>query len=191
VAGFRRVLPPDEEFTELLARVGVPLVPFGKTWRSWATRPSTAEERVVSVDEFVAEYIAATYDTVAEAAEGCDALVASGMLHFVARSVAEKLAVPHRFAIFSESLLDAQTWHALVGAPINTHQASIDLPPVDDVREFLFTEQPWVAADPALSPREAPADLTVARTAAWILPDERPLPAELVASCTTLHHRCT
>jgi vancomycin aglycone glucosyltransferase len=55
--------PPDKEFAELLARVGVPLVPFGQSWRSWA-RPTTAEERT----RRVAELIAAQYDTVAVAA---------------------------------------------------------------------------------------------------------------------------
>lgn len=180
-AEVRVCAPPDEEFTELLARVGVPLAPFGKTWRSWAEGPSTAEERVVSVDDFVAEYIAATYETVAVAAEGCDVLVASGMLHFVARSVAEKVAIPHRFAVFSPTLLEAQSWNALVVGPINAHRATIDLPPVDDVREFLFTVHPWVAADPTLSPRQEAGGLAAVRTAAWILPDERPLPAELVA----------
>lgn len=36
------------------------------------------------------------YETVAVAAEGCDVLLATGMSHFVARSVAEKRAIPHR-----------------------------------------------------------------------------------------------
>ena len=89
-AEVRMCAPPDEEFVQLLARAGVPLVPFGRPWRSWV-RPSTAEERT----RRVAEYIAAQYDTVAAAAEGCDVLVATGMSHFVARSVAEKLAIPH------------------------------------------------------------------------------------------------
>lgn len=179
-AQVRVCAPPDEEFAELLARVGVPLIPFGKPWHSEEVGASTAEERVEDVDEFVAGHIAATYDTLVEAAEGSDVLLASGMLHFVARSVAEKTAVPHRFVVFGP-LLDAPERDALVGAPINTHRASIGLPPVDDVREFLFTEHPWVAADPILNPPQEPAGLDVVRTPAWVLPDERPLPAELVA----------
>ncbi|MGO4675132.1 glycosyltransferase [Bosea sp. 2YAB26] len=177
----RLCAPPDAEFATLLARAGIPLVPFRKSWRAWAEQPSTAEERVVSVDAFVAGFIAATYDTLAEAAEGCDMLVASGMLHFVARSVSETVAVPHRFAIFCPSLLDAQGWHAQVGAPINAHRASIGLPPVEDLPAFLFTGRPLVAADPTLCPEVTPGALPVIRTAAWILPDERPLPANLVA----------
>ena len=109
----------------------MPLVPFGQPWRSWV-RPSAAEERT----RRVAEFIAAQYDTVAVAAQGCDVLLATGMSHFVARSVAEKVAIPHRYATFCPIQLndqDAQNWNTLFGAPINTHRASIGLPPVDDV----------------------------------------------------------
>ena len=170
--------PPDEEFAELLTGVGVPLVPFGQPWRSWV-RPSAAEERT----RRVAEFIAAQYDTVAVAAQGCDVLLATGMSHFVARSVAEKVAISHRYATFCPIQLndqDAQNWNTLFGAPINIHRASIGLPPVDDVREFMLTDHPWLAADPTLGPWQLTSDLDVVHTGAWILPDERPLPDELV-----------
>jgi vancomycin aglycone glucosyltransferase len=172
--------PPDEEFVELLAGAGVPLVPFGRPWRSWGRPPSTAEER----PRRVAEFIAAQYDTLMAAAEGCDALLATGMSHFVAQSVAEKLAIPHRYAIFAPIVLDGldgQSWNSLFGEPINSHRASIGLPPVDDVRAFMFTDRPWLATDPTLGPWHAPADLDVVQTGAWLLPDARPLPAELEA----------
>jgi vancomycin aglycone glucosyltransferase len=171
--------PPDEEFVELLAGVDVPLVPFGRAWRSWE-RPSTAEER----SRRVAEFIAAQYDTAAAAAVGCDVLLATGMSHFVAGSVAEKLAIPNGYATFAPMVLDslfAQDWNALFGPPINAHRASIGLPPVDDVRAFMFTNHLWLAADPTLGPWQGTPDLDVVHTGAWILPDERPLPAELVA----------
>lgn len=180
-AQVRVCAPSDKEFAELLARAGVAFVPFAKSWRSWAESLSTAEERVPSVDDFVAGYIAATYDTLAAAAEGCDLFVASGMLHFVAQTVAEKVGVPHRFAIFCPSLLEAQGWHALVDAPLNAHRASIGLPPITGVRRFLFTGQPWLAADPILSPQQGAGGVAVVRTGAWLLPDNRPLPADLAA----------
>ena len=175
----RMCAPPDEEFVELLAGAGVPMVPFDREWRSWV-RPSTAEERT----RRVAEFIVAQYDTVAAAAEGCEVLLATGMSHFVAQSVAEKRAIPHLYVIFAPNVLndlDAQNWNALFGPPINSHRASIDLPAVDDVREFMFTEHPWLAADPTLGRWQETVDLDVVRTGAWILPDERLLPAGLVA----------
>jgi vancomycin aglycone glucosyltransferase len=68
---------------------------------------------------------------------------------------------------------------ALFGAALNTHRDSVGLPPVDDVRAHILGDQPWLAADPTLAPWQEPADLDVVQTGAWILPDERPLPAEL------------
>ena len=77
--------------------------------------------------------------------------------------------------------LDAQSYNALFGAALNTHRASIGLPPVDNVRAHILGDHPWLAADPTLAPWQEPADLDVVQTGAWILPDERPLPADLVA----------
>jgi vancomycin aglycone glucosyltransferase len=171
--------PPDEEFVELLAGVGVPMVPFGRPWRSWV-RPTAAEDRT----RRVAEFIVAQYDTVVTAAAKCDVLVATGMSHFVAQSVAEKVGIPHRYVLFAPSVLDdldAQNWDALFGPPINSHRASVDLPTVEDVREFMFTDRPWLAADPTLGPWQQTAGLDVVQTGAWILPDARELPADLMA----------
>jgi vancomycin aglycone glucosyltransferase len=67
--------PPD--FAELLARVGVPLVPVGQPARppvTGATPPSAAD-----LPRRAAGLAAAQLDTVAAAAEECDALVATGV----------------------------------------------------------------------------------------------------------------
>jgi vancomycin aglycone glucosyltransferase len=176
----RVCIPSDYEFIDLAERVGVAVTTFAKSWRSWATASSTAEETVPSVDEYVAGYIGATYDTLAAEAEEADGLIASGMLHFVAQSIAEKVSIPYRFTVFCPSVLAPQGWQPLVAPAINGHRASIGLPPIKDVRTFLFTAEPWLAADPVLSPpaAEAPA---VVRSGAWILSDARALPADLVA----------
>jgi len=177
-AEVRVCAPPDREFADLMAGAGVPFVPFGRPWRSWA-RPSTAQERTRRVTEF----IDAQYDTVAAAAQGCDVLLATAMSHFVARSVAEKLGIAHRSATFCPVVLsdpDARNWNALFGPPINVHRSSIGLPPVDDVRSFMFTDHPWVAADPTLGPWRDAVDPDIVGTGAWILRDVRPLPRELV-----------
>jgi vancomycin aglycone glucosyltransferase len=74
-AEVRVCAPPD--FAELLARVGVPLVPIGHPVRqpvTGATPPSAAD-----LPPRAGELGAAQFDTVAAAAEGCDALGATGV----------------------------------------------------------------------------------------------------------------
>jgi vancomycin aglycone glucosyltransferase len=171
-----------------------------------ATPPSPDD-----VPRLTAELIATWFDKVAAAAEGCDALVASGVIPAAvgARSVAEKLGIhcvhvsycpivlpsPHHppTPLPGRPLppevtdnrvlwdLNAQSMNALFGAALNTHRASSGLPPVDNVRAHILTGHPWLAADPALAPWQQTPDLDVVQTGAWIVPDERPLPAELEA----------
>ena len=199
--------PPD--CAERLAEVGVPLVPVGEPVRKLvhgAKPPSEAD-----VPRLAAELIAAWFDKVTAAAEGCDALVASGVIPAVvaARSVAEKLGIrsvhvsycpiflpsPHHRPLplpgrplppdvtGNQELwdLNAQSYNAVFGPALNTHRAANGLPLVDNVRRYVFGDHPWLAADPTLAPWQEPADLHVVQTGAWMLSDERPLPADLKA----------
>jgi vancomycin aglycone glucosyltransferase len=77
--------------------------------------------------------------------------------------------------------LGAQGYNAVFGPALNSHRVANGLPPVDNVRDYLLGDHPWLAADPVLAPWQQPADLDVIKTGAWILPDERLLPPELVA----------
>ena len=74
---------------------------------------------------------------------------------------------------------DAERFNDLFGTALNAHRASIGLAPVSDARSHIFTDRPWLAADPTLAPWPNPADQTVLQTGAWILPDERPFSPEL------------
>jgi vancomycin aglycone glucosyltransferase len=70
-------VPARPDFAELLARVGVPLVPAGPPARlvvTGTTPPSAAD-----LPPRTAELDAARFDTVAAAAEGGDAPVATGV----------------------------------------------------------------------------------------------------------------
>ena len=155
--------------------------------------------------------MAAQFDTLATAAEGCDVLLATGLLPAAAsaRSVSEKLGIRYVYAAYCPIFLasphhaptlfpgrpfppdvtdnrvlwdlQAERANELFGAALNAHRASIGLPTVDNVYGYGFTNHPWLAADPTLAPWQQSAELDVVQTGAWILPDERPLPAELVA----------
>jgi vancomycin aglycone glucosyltransferase len=206
-AEVRMCAPPD--CAERLAEVGVPLMPFYMPVHSLVqgARPPSAAD----VPRRVAELTAAAFDKIAAAAEGCDALVATGLPSAVAsaRSVADKLGIRSVFASYCPIYLpsrhhpplplpghpfppgvtdqrvldhlDVQNHNALYGPALNTHRKSIGLPPVDNVRAYILGDHPWLAADPILAPWQEPADLDVVQTGAWIVPDERPLPAGLAA----------
>ena len=200
--------PPD--CAERLAEVGVPLVPVGRPVRSLvhrATPPSAAD-----VPRRAAELIAAQFDTVAAAAEGCDALVASGLMPAAAgaRSVAEKLGIRYVYVSFCPIFLPSPHHppFPLPGQPlppdVTDNRVLWDLdaqsyeravrrgaqhPPGGD-RPAAGGQRPRPTSSPTARgwrrtrswrPWQEPADLDVVQTGAWILPDERPLPAELEA----------
>lgn len=194
-------VPPDEEFAKLLAGVGVPSVPFGPSMRASMTGAVATDP-----SRFAAEMVAAYFGTVAPAAAGSDALVATSYLPVGARSVAEKLGIPYVYACHhpfdlpsahyppqgpplaadvtdNRALwdLDARRADERWGEALNTHRAAAGLPPVTGVRDHVLTDRPWLTSDPALAPWHDLPDLDVVQTGAWILPDERPLPADLVS----------
>lgn len=202
----RMCAPPDEEFAERLAGLGVQLVPVGPPVRALmrgTTLPSAAD-----LSRYRTEMVDTQFDIFPLAADGCDVLVAAGLAQIAARSVAEAAGIRYVYASYSAVNLpsphhappprpgwpepedndnrtlwelDAHNVNAQFGETLNGRRASIGLPPVDNVRDHVFTDQPWLAADPVLGPwRETPG-LDVIQTGAWSLADERPLPAELVS----------
>jgi vancomycin aglycone glucosyltransferase len=207
-AEVRMCAPPD--FAEHAARVGVPMVPAGMSVRDLVhgvhdRKPSTPAD----APRVAAELVAAQFDTVAAATEDCDALVATGLMPAGARTVADVRGIPYVLAAFMPGSfpsphqtpmqrpgkpfppgetdnrvlwdVDAERVQALYGAPLNAQRASLGLPPVDNVRDHVFTDSPWLAADPTLCPWPGSPYLDVVQTGAWILPDDRPLPADLGA----------
>ncbi|MFF1655068.1 glycosyltransferase [Streptomyces sp. NPDC058255] len=175
-AEVRVCAPPDEDFARLLAGVGVPMVAVGPSARALTT--ATPPPSSACLPRRAADLIAGQFDAVTAAAEGCDALMATGAIPAAAgaRSVAEKpgirsvsvtfqqltLPLPHHSPLaysgrpFPPEVsdnrvlwdLDAQSINALFGEALNTNRASIGLPPVDNVRDYVIGDQPWLATGP-------------------------------------------
>ena len=203
-AEVRMCAPPDEEFAALLDRVGVTLIPLGPSTRSIVTakvRPSPFE--------LAAELVAARFEVLPVAAEGCDVMVATGLMPAGARSVADKLGIRYVLTAFHLYSLpsrhfrpgmrpgkpsspdetdlavlwkeDAERVNVMYGEPENRLRAEIGLPPIANTRDYAFTDRPFLAADPILCPSDGMTDLDLVQTGAWILPDDRPLPDDLEA----------
>jgi vancomycin aglycone glucosyltransferase len=200
--------PPD--FADLLARVDVEFVPAGQSVRALVhgkdgAKPSTPAD----APRVAAALVAAQFESVLPAARGCDAVVATGLMPAGVRTVADVLGIPYVLvALQSGSFpsprqkplprpgkpfppgetdnrvlwkVDAERVQALYGEPLNAQRAEHGLPPVDNVRDHVFTDRPWLATDPTLAPWPGSPYLDVVQTGAWILPDERPLPPDLIA----------
>lgn len=199
--------PPDDEFAERAAGFGIPLVAFGPSVRAVTTAATRSSEEQLRTH--VLGLIDAQFDTVAAAAQGCDALVSTALVWTAAgaRSVADKLGIHYVYASYHPTHLpspyhpppeyvgrgmgtseidnrvmwdhNARNANALFGPTLNSRRASIGLPPVSDVRGYAYTNRPWLAADPTLGPWQRLVGLDVVQTGAWLLPDDRPLSADL------------
>jgi vancomycin aglycone glucosyltransferase len=204
----RLCVPPDfRDWIEGLGMPVTPIGPevrsTGKASPS-ATPPSPEKRR-----QMIEATVAAQFEVITAAAQDCDAIVAATALQIAARSVAEKMGITYSFVAYCPAVLpsthhappvlgmlgdkpvpspteyvelwakDAERFNTGWGGPLNSHRASLGLSPVSNVRNHIFTDRPWLAADPTLAPWPDPLDEAVFQTGAWILPDESPLSSDL------------
>lgn len=200
--------PADDEFKRFFAAAGVPLLPAFRTVREWIAE-MIPKRTTLSIPELAAQVMAGQYEAISAAAQDSDVIIATGLFSSMAaaRSVAEKNGIRYLHAAYCPMLLpsrhhrpleypghphppgvtdnqvlwdrDVRVMNDTFGGGLNTLRASIGLPKVDNVRDYVFTDRPWLAADAALAPWRDAA-LEVRQTGAWILPDTRPLPADLL-----------
>lgn len=200
--------PPDQEFIDLLARAGVAFAPAFMGVRDWIAR---AGKPPIDLPRKAAEMAQGQFPAIDAAAEGCDLIVATGLMPSAAaaRAVADKRGVAYAHATFCPLFLpsehhapfpypghphppgvtdtralwahNAEVMNALFGAAVNGLRASVGLPEVAGVRDHVFTDRPLLASDPALWPWRPTNLCDAVQTGAWILPDQRPLPEGLEA----------
>jgi vancomycin aglycone glucosyltransferase len=206
-AEVRVAAPPDAEFEALFTRVGATFMPLGPATRSIVTRLKAPSPDAAL--QLASELVAARFEILPAAANGCNVLVATGLMPAGAPDVAEKLGIRYVLATFhifglpsrhfapaarpgkqsaADEIDNRTLWHedaervnALYAEPLNRGRAAIGLPPVENVRDHVITKQPWLAADPGLAPWKDLTDLDIVQTGAWILPDDRPLPQDVEA----------
>lgn len=207
-AQVRLCVPPD--FVSWISDAGFDVTPLGpelrSTGRARPSSPPSPEQR----RQMIEGTIAAQFATIASAAEGSDLIVGATALQVAAPSVAEYLGVPYVFVAYCPAVLpsphhappllpipgqaphppmddysavwveDASRWNLLWRDPINAHRATLGLAGIDDVRSYVLTNEPWLAADPLLAPWPDGSG-AVEQTGAWMLEDTRPLPPDVTA----------
>ena len=157
--------------------------------------------------------VAAQFGALRTAAADCDAIVGAAAMQIASRSIAQMFDIPYVYVAYAPVALpstrhspppvhgpprpegadnrtmwdvDAQWWNDTWRAGLNAERAAIGLDPVNDVRSYVITDRPLLAADPTLAPWPTPSELgppelEVVQTGAWLMPDRRPLSAELEA----------
>ena len=203
----RFCVPPD--FREWVEGLGFEMTPIGPDLRqAMASAPPRMAGPPIAEQkrQAGAAFAATQFETITEAARGCDLIVAATALQIAARSIAETMRVPYVFAAYCPIVFpsphhapppqvrgtpppdnadnrqlwtdNAHSFNTTFGTALNEHRASAGLRSIDDVRSYMFTERPWLAADPALAPWPDP-DGAVFQTGAWMMEDDRPLAPEL------------
>ncbi|MFJ8039511.1 glycosyltransferase [Kitasatospora sp. NPDC096147] len=206
-AEVRFCAPPD--FAGLVAESGLELVPLGRSLRETARQAVLGTGPVMTLQERAALVVAETYAQTLPAAEGCDAVVATGLVPAAAaaRTVADRLGVPYSFVAYFPSYLPSadhpplpwpghplpveetdnrvlwqqneEVLDELFRDAVNVHRTSVGLEPVAHVRPYVLTDRPLLAADADLSPWQPTDELAVVQTGAFVRPDDRPLPDAL------------
>src|SRR5574339_640000 len=191
-------VPPDfREWIESLGMPVAPIGPEVRTAAvakpSDAQGPPHEERR----RQLAEGTVATQFETLAAAAEGCDVIVGASTLQIAGPSVAEKMGIPYVFVGYCPVVLpsghhappltvpgelpapqtadnrelwarNAQRVNDLFGPALNRHRELLGLAPVDDVRSYVITDHPWLAADQTLAPWSEP-DRTVVQTGAWMV----------------------
>ncbi len=199
-------------FKEWIESYGLECVPIGPDLRKVAggnlrsnpALPPSEEGR----QQLATQTVRTQFQVIAEAARGCDLIVAAGALQIAARSIAQVQKIPYVFAAYCPAVLPSshypppktgghhsfslpetvnqQLWEEndtefnhRFGAALNEERAKAGLEPVPSVRSYMFTNRPWLAADPVIAPVFPLTGMEVVQTGAWMLSNQAALPDDL------------
>jgi vancomycin aglycone glucosyltransferase len=209
--GHRARLCVAPNFKEWIESYGLECTPIGPDLKKMTGGTVPGKPVLPSkeqLQQLADQMVRGQFQVIAEAARGCDLIVAAGALQIATRSIAEVQNIPYVFAAYCPAVLPSskypppkmgghysyslseaenqQLWkeneesfNQRFGATLNEERAKIGLGPVTGVQRHMFTDRPWLAADPVLAPAFPEADMEVVQTGAWMLSEGAPLPEEL------------
>jgi vancomycin aglycone glucosyltransferase len=187
---------------------GMPCIPVGPDVQKFVAQSEGANHKKTTRAQWrqiVEHTVREQFQVMGEAARGCDLIVVAGGLQSAGCSIAEALKIPYVYAAYCAVTLPSRahpppmvrpqslpgfmnrllwiaserTWNALFRATVNEQRAALGLAAVRSVPRHVFTQRPWLAADPVLGPAGASDELAITQTGAWLLPSAAPFPDEL------------
>jgi vancomycin aglycone glucosyltransferase len=209
--GHRARLCVAPNFKEWIESYGLECIPIGPDLKKMTGGTVPGKPVLPSkeqLQQLADQMVRGQFQVIAEAARGCDLVVAAGALQIATRSIAEVQNIPYIFAAYCPAVLPSskypppkmgghysyslseaenqQLWkeneesfNERFGATLNEERAKIGLGPVTGVQRHMFTDRPWLAADPVLAPAFPEAGMEIVQTGAWMLSEGAPLPEEL------------
>jgi vancomycin aglycone glucosyltransferase len=129
----RLCVPPD--FQDWITSLGMPVIPIGPRLRALSSPAHRSTPSPLSLEQrrqMAEGTVAAQFETIAEAADGCGAIVAATALQIAARSIAERRGIHYVFAAYCPAILPSPH-HAPPPLPPLPGQAP--LPATADNRE--------------------------------------------------------
>jgi vancomycin aglycone glucosyltransferase len=205
--------PPDAEFAALVERAGATLVPAFTSVRQWIA-DAIANDPPMALSDRAALVLNGQFEVLNAAAEGCDAIFHVGLFPstVAAVCVAELRGLPHVHGAYCTAFLpsehhrplafpghpvpaeitdnrrlwdlNAEAMNDIFGAATAALRSRVGLPPVANLRDHVMTDRPLLASDPVLTPWLETDLIHPVQTGAWILADDRPLPAPVEAFLT-------
>jgi vancomycin aglycone glucosyltransferase len=201
------VAPNFKEWIESYGLECVPIGPDLKKLTGGTVPGKPVMPSQEQLQQMAEQMVAGQFQVIGEAAKGCDLIVGAGALQIATRSIADAQKIPYIFAAYCPAVLPSQYYppskmgghysftlsqeenlqlwkqdeesFGRFAPKLNEERAKIGLAPVTSVQGYMFTERPWLAADPVLAPAFPLAGMQVVTSGAWMLPDETPLPEEL------------
>jgi vancomycin aglycone glucosyltransferase len=181
-------------------------MPAGKS----GAMPKLTPEELRRLRESMPDLITNQFETIGAAAEGCDVIVGVNAHQYAAPSIAEHAGIGCVTAVYAPVALPspdlapapttgqtidlagptsieeqwrnaANVWNERALERINRNRGRLGMGPIDDVLDYVLTDDTWLAADAALAPVPATPGREIFQTGAWVLADSTPLPADLEA----------
>lgn len=204
----RLCVPPDfKDWVESYGLECVPIGPSLKQMTGGTVSGKPALPSPEQLQQMADMMVRGQFQVIGEAARDCDLIVAATALQIATRSIAEAQGIPYVFAAYAPAVLPSSKYpptkmgghysfslseeenlnlwkedeasFARFAAVLNEERAKLGLAPVTNIQRHMFTDRPWLAADPVLAPAFPLTGMEVVQTGAWTLADETPLPEEL------------
>ena len=205
----RLAVPPNfSEWIESYGVPCIPVGPdvrklTGGTAPAKPVKPSPAQ-----MQQMAEQMVRYQFQLLLDAAAEADVIVGVGALQIASPSVAEARGLPYVYATYCPQTLpspdhpppkagghypqtlpgvinrllwmrDERSFDKRFRQTLNEERVKVGLAPIESVRPHIFTERPWLEADPTLAPAPAVKGIDLVQTGAWLLPDPAPLPDDL------------